>query len=197
MNTDADALSRLMPDVDKYLDSCTVEVSIVTLEAVESSILKQQDGDINWITALTMSPNVLNEDVKYAESISANIISCKEIALSQREDTSISRLIKWIESKKNSSAQQTSNESRDTWLLLHEWNRLEVDNQGLLRRKSELRNQIVLPKKLHWLVFEELHEKMGHLGADRVLELARERFYWPHMQRDVEFYISHKCRCVK
>ncbi|CAB3993508.1 Retrovirus-related Pol poly from transposon [Paramuricea clavata] len=38
---------------------------------------------------------------------------------------------------------------------------------------------------------------MGHLGADRVLELARARFYWPHMQRDVESYISHKCRCVK
>jgi hypothetical protein len=47
-----------------------------------------------------------------------------------------------------------------------------------------LKNQIVLPKKLHWLVYEELYEKIGHLGADRVLELARARFYWPHVQRD-------------
>jgi hypothetical protein len=46
-------------------------------------------------------------------------------------------------------------------------------------------------------VYEELHGKMGHLGADRVLELARARFYWPHMQKDVEFYIAHKCRCLK
>ncbi len=60
-----------------------------------------------------------------------------------------------------------------------------------------MNNQIVLPKKLHWLVYEELHGKMGHLGADRVLELARARFYWPHMQKDVEFYIAHKCRCLK
>ncbi len=28
----------------------------------------------------------------------------------------------------------------------------------------------MLPKKLHWLVYEELHGKMGHLEADRVLE---------------------------
>jgi hypothetical protein len=33
-------------------------------------------------------------------------------------------------------------------------------------------------------VYEELYEKIGHLGADRVLELARARFYWPHVQRD-------------
>ena len=60
-----------------------------------------------------------------------------------------------------------------------------------------MNNQIVLPKKLHWLVYEELHGKMGHLGADRVLELARARFYWPHMQKVVEFYIAHQCRCLK
>ena len=38
---------------------------------------------------------------------------------------------------------------------------------------------------------------MGHLGVDRTLDLARERFYWPHMQRDVEHHIGHVCQCVK
>ena len=38
---------------------------------------------------------------------------------------------------------------------------------------------------------------MGHLGANRVLELTRARFCWPHVQTDVESYILHKCRCFK
>ena len=38
---------------------------------------------------------------------------------------------------------------------------------------------------------------MGHLGVDRTLDLARERFYWPHMQRDIEYHIGHVCQCAK
>ena len=51
-------------------------------------------------------------------------------------------------------------------------------------------------KKLRLLILKELNEKMGHLGPDRTLHLARERFYWPHMQSDIEHYIGHVCQCV-
>ena len=51
-------------------------------------------------------------------------------------------------------------------------------------------------KKLHLLILKELNEKMGHLGPDHTLHLARERFYWPHMQIDIEHHIGHVCQCV-
>ena len=38
---------------------------------------------------------------------------------------------------------------------------------------------------------------MSHLGVDRTLALARECFYWPHMQRDIEHHIGHACQCTK
>ena len=38
---------------------------------------------------------------------------------------------------------------------------------------------------------------MGHLGAERVTELAGDRFYWPHMARDIEHYIGSVCQCLK
>ena len=48
----------------------------------------------------------------------------------------------------------------------------------------------------HDLVYMEFHEKLGHLGSEKVGELARKRFYWPYMQRDIEFYIRKRCRCI-
>ena len=38
---------------------------------------------------------------------------------------------------------------------------------------------------------------MGHLGSDKVVGLARQRFYWPYMQADIEFFIGNVCRCLK
>ena len=38
---------------------------------------------------------------------------------------------------------------------------------------------------------------MGHLGTERVFHLARERFYWPRMKRDIEHYVTHVCKCIK
>ncbi|PIK60831.1 hypothetical protein BSL78_02231 [Apostichopus japonicus] len=38
---------------------------------------------------------------------------------------------------------------------------------------------------------------MGHLGAARVVQLARDRFYWPHLEADIEHYVTKVCRCLK
>ena len=52
--------------------------------------------------------------------------------------------------------------------ILHEWNTLELTNNGLLIRNNGSRKQIVLPSKYHRFVMKELHKEMGHLGTDRV-----------------------------
>ena len=36
---------------------------------------------------------------------------------------------------------------------------------------------------------------MGHLGVEQVLHLAKQRFYWPGMQKDIEFFITKVCKC--
>ena len=88
-------------------------------------------------------------------------------------------------------------ELSETQLLLHELENLSLDKDGVLRRHKGARTQIIVPKQLHPLVLKELHENMGHLGVDRTLDLAKERFYWPRMQRDIEHHIGHACHCVK
>ena len=57
--------------------------------------------------------------------------------------------------------------------------------------------QIVLPSRYHRPDYRQLHEHMGHLGCARVLELARQRFFWPKMAKDIEHYVRNVCSCMK
>ena len=47
-----------------------------------------------------------------------------------------------------------------------------IDN--ILYRETGKNLQLVLPSKLHRLIYEELHSKMGHLGPEKVYQLAKE-----------------------
>ena len=77
---------------------------------------------------------------------------------------------------------------------LNDWHKLQVDQtSGILYRNK----QVVLPRKFHRTVYRELHEKMGHLGLERVLAVARERFCWLNMRRDIDHYIYNICSCLK
>ena len=38
---------------------------------------------------------------------------------------------------------------------------------------------------------------MGHLGRERLIELCRQRCYWPGYEKDITHYIRKKCKCVK
>ena len=85
----------------------------------------------------------------------------------------------------------------ETQLLLHEWDKLSLDEDGILRRCKGTRTQVIVPRQLRSRILKELHENMGQLGVERTLDLARERFYWPHMQRDNEHHIKHVCQWLK
>ena len=67
---------------------------------------------------------------------------------------------------------------------------------GLLVRDTEKVQQLVLPRKFHKMVMVELHEKMAHVGAEKVIELTQQRFFWPKMRSDIEEYIQRECSCV-
>lgn len=60
--------------------------------------------------------------------------------------------------------------------LLREWRKLKVNESNILVKETTFGDQIVLPPSLYWLVFQEMHEEMGHSGAERVYQLAKEKF---------------------
>ena len=55
--------------------------------------------------------------------------------------------------------------------------------------------QLWLPSTMKDEVLQELHDKMGHQGIDRVEKLVRSRFYWPNIRSDIQHWISMCERC--
>lgn len=106
-------------------------------------------------------------------------------------------MIEFKQSDKPPTPQDRQREPPDIRSLLREWKKLHIGVDGILRRRSGSNLQLVLPQKFHRTVFRELHEEMGHLGVERVLHLTRERFYWPHMKRDIEHYVTCVCSCLR
>ena len=68
---------------------------------------------------------------------------------------------------------------------------------GLLCRCVVKLQQVVWPAKLRHHVFKELHVNMGHLGHERVFDLARARTYWLRMHSNIKHYVQNVCYCLK
>ena len=88
----------------------------------------------------------------------------------------------------------------DIVLLIKEWDHLCLRN-GILYRKcliaGQTRFQILLPKCIQDQAVKGLHDDNGHLGYDRVMDLVRNRFYWPRMARDVKNRLQNCDRCLR
>lgn len=61
-------------------------------------------------------------------------------------------------------------------------------------RKRRL--QFVVPSSLVKPVLEGLHDEAEHQGQGRTLSLARQRFFWISLERDVREHVKCCKRCV-
>ena len=194
-NGDADGLSRMPLEMDKLIQECTQQLDRNVLHATAQAIQIRTRG-------IAYLPEMAKENA------SADIdaithwgdkrrLERVDILQHQMQDQDIHKLIVWKRDNVKPSAEEARDESHITKRLLYDWTKLFLDKEGILRRKRGNDSQIILPKSLHSIILRELHDEMGHIGAEKVLSLARDRFFWPHMQDDIQLYVNKKCRCLK
>ena len=193
MNKDADTLSRLPMDIDQYIPSCTQETSQEVISATLSGVMALQHGGTVWITAVSDRTETLDLESDILDSRKYDKIEPRVILASQKRDPSIGRVLAYKLDGRKPATHEICRQLPYTRKLLREWPKLDVGKDGLLRRRCGEHLQLVLPREFHPLVYKELHQEMGHLGAERVLQLARERFYWPYMQRDITHFVTRGC----
>ncbi|KAK3752256.1 hypothetical protein QZH41_006589 [Actinostola sp. cb2023] len=194
VNTDADSLSRLPGDFEGYMATCTETISQEDIAASTSSITALGSGNCIWIAAVTDDTGIFDTDQLNRHPQLIRQVRAVDIVKAQQEDQDIRRILEYLKAKQVPTPQERRRETPVVRKYLFEWSKLRVDRKsGVLYHQQ----QVVLPKTYRRRIYHELHEEMGHLGTERVLALARERFYWPYMRRDIEHFVNKVCRCLK
>ena len=191
-NSDADGLSRMPLDMEEYMSHCSKEVSQDTISASMESVKVQRRALCLGIGVVHISALSLVKDCETGQPLTP-----AQIRKAQEEDEQLSRVLWYKSQNKRPSRAEMKAEDPGVAILLKQWMKIQVDEDGVLRRTTGRGEQLVIPKVYQPLVFKELHQDMGHLGTERTLDLIRERFYWPQMHKDVEHFVTQVCECLK
>jgi hypothetical protein len=122
-------------------------------------------------------------------------VSKEELIDEQKKDPVVGPVRQCVINKSKPKRAGWNELSWDSKVLMKSFRKLKIVDGVLLRQTSKYQ-QVVLPSKFHQIVYVELHEKMAHVGVEKVMDLAQQRFYWPRMSKDIEHYIRRKCRCI-
>ena len=142
------------------------------------------------VRSITSPDNALKDNNHVPDQLTPVKVEQIDLLDAQLEDRDIEPIISYMRISVKPATEDLSHTSSATKLLSYVWNKLFLEKDGMLRRRSGPHTQILLPKSLRPLVYNELHGDMGHLGVDWVVSLARERFYWLHMQQDIANFIA-------
>lgn len=193
-NRDADFLSRHKP-IHNIIKECTEECHQEDIEGIGLGLQEENRGEINWISAVTCNIGALPPEVSVAPPVQP--LAAQDIRAAQETDPAISRVLFLKQKYTHLKYKEKVTESALVRRLLREWSRLQTDEDGVLWRETVSRTQLVVPESMKALIYKHLHEDMGHLGAERVLALARERFFWPRMKKEIEHHVTCVCCCLK
>lgn len=194
-NADADGLSRMPLDMNELMQGCTEEVTQEVISASVQGVMLQKDLPPAW--ALTAQWDALELVSDAFLPIFAKTVTPEQIRESQERDSIIGPVLHYKLNNQLLPRKALRSEHTDIRILCRQWKKLFINDQGILYRRTGDTCQLVLPKQYHQTVFGELHKEMGHLGVERTLNLIRDRFYWVHMQRDTEHFVTQVCECLK
>ena len=122
-------------------------------------------------------------------------VRTEELIESQPNDDYIKPVYQFVKTKTKPIKQEWKEISYQSKLFIKQYHKLKLVKDALIRSTSEY-NQIVLPTSMQDVVYTELHKKIGHLGTKKTVDLARRRFYWPRMYKDIDTYIRRKSQSV-
>ena len=192
VNTDADCFSRLPIDIDSFITECTEEVGQDAFRAIMAGVKLKESQQEAWRFAINaINVNDLPKNEISLEMIGDNI---KKIKSEQADDKNIASMLEML--RAGIQIKTTQSDSRELKILKRGTKKLIISDEGVLVRRSKGNEQIVLPKNMRKMIYQNLHVDMGHLGKDKVLQLAKQRVYWPGMEDDIAKFINESCVCL-
>ena len=113
----------------------------------------------------------------------------------QRAGPVLGGIWNYIDRGRDASRRERSKEQPAVAKLLLQWNRLHICSGRLCRTMTDpiggdKVNQLLLLNCMMKEVLEELHDRVGHQGIDRVEKLVRARLYWRNIRLDIHNWTS-------
>lgn len=184
-NADADALSRHPTITDNVCkvpqDSVQAVCSahIITFPLIESlpvsaSLIEHPEVSI---------PDLTSIDIKRAQCQDPNLLFWINVVEEGRKPR-----------------KEEIHKSYFNTVMLQNYHRLLLKD-GILYREikyeDEVKHQLIVPNNIVEDVLYFSHNLLGHQGRDRTISLVQDRFFWPGLSKDVEYYISTCDRCLR
>lgn len=142
-----------------------------------------------------------SQTVLTSERIGSEVLSYEVLLEKQRSDNVLSRVIFYLERGLRPSRRERAKEPIGAVKLLKNWEKLAVRNGVLYRvAKNAMTKKktylYIVPVSLRSRVLKGIHDEAGHQGQQRTLYLARQRFHWLGLCKDVAEYVRNCRRCV-
>ncbi|KAI2644940.1 Transposon Ty3-G Gag-Pol polyprotein [Labeo rohita] len=133
-------------------------------------------------------PHLVNMEQTTALNVST-------LSTAQEQDNTVSRALFYVQQQRRPDNERSS-ESPLVIRLLKHWNKLTIRDGMLFRvkRDNHVNNklhQFIVPDALKQEVLHGLHDAAGHQGHSRTLSLARQRFFWAGMERNISNYVRN------
>lgn len=123
-----------------------------------------------------------------------------ELVNLQEQDDVLGRVFN-IQHCRRPTRRERTDESHYVVKLLRYWPKLSVKDGMLYKIKKHRKmnmtvHQFVVPDSLKAQVLHDLHDSAGNQGQARMLSLARQRFFWIGMERDIINSVGNYFHCV-
>lgn len=181
LNTDANALSRIPAVFPEAVQAiCTSVTADVPL--------------MSCVSTGSLPPSADGFDDQYDSFQKVNR------KVEQTQDKVLSRVSSLLRSGFRPREEERLCEPWQVQRFLREWNCLIIQDGVLYRTTTQnglACKQLVLPVSYRSLALKGVHEDVGHPGKEKTLLLARQRFYWPDLEKDLNAKVETCKRCIR
>ena len=180
LNADADGLSR-KPVLFTETVKALCQAASVSMPCCHSVLVDRP-------------PHAAGEDLLPCDALSDN--DWKE---EQVKDEAISRVINIMRDGFRPRGGNTRSETAEVQKYLRVYKKLELNNDVLYKTSThdgQRVKQLVLPECFRQVALEGIHNDIGHPGKEKTLWLARQRYYWPGMEQEVNHHVDSCSRCI-
>jgi transposase InsO family protein len=225
VNKDADTMSRLPLDIDRYMEVCTErlaeEDTLVIMSGTQRRETQWEKPQPETKSTESSHPSRKrgDPDVRTSGSLDLDPGARTSTPISEPRQPSVVDTVGAASRTPllDTVALKTAQRQDKALALVMEWlkagDKANIGGlgtpltQALWKKRNKLQvdkdgllrmdDRLVIPETMKTVVYKHLHEDMGHLGPDRLWALASPRFYWPNMAAEMRKYVTQECVCIK